>query len=351
MLSNKKDFYRYAGDPLQVCGIKEYQLLNGKAKGVRAFDVKNGSGLEFTVLPDRCLDFSSLSFKGVNCTLLGKTGVTTPDWRDTDNFFRGFYAGFLTTCGLRNVGGGCEDAGEKFGIHGRISNIPAEDVCASTEWVDGVPEMTISGRMRESAFFAENMMLERKIVCRYGENKFRICNTVENIGFRPEKLMYLMHFNMGYPFLDEGSYMMAETKKLLPRDPEAENGVNDYFLAEKPQHAYAEQVFYHELFADAEGRTMVAFVNPKLEIALSLSFSKKQFPLFTHWKQMGEGEYVFGMEPCNCYVGGRGDARNEGLVTEMEPFEKRQFDVEVTLYDGKAEIRELEAYMKKNLVF
>jgi len=345
-LKTKEEFYRYAGDPLQVCGITEYELKNGKAKGVRAFDVKTGAGLEFTVLPDRCLDFSRLSINGINCTLLGKTGVTTPDWRDTDNFFRGFYAGFLTTCGLRNVGGGCEDGGEKFGIHGRISNVPAEQVCAKTEWADGVPVMTISGTMRESSFFAENMALERKISCRYGENKFTIENTVENIGFRPEKLMYLMHFNMGYPLLNEGSYFVAATRKLIPRDPEAEKGVNDYFLAEKPQHNYAEQVFYHDLATDENGDTMVAFVNPNLNIALSLKFSKAQFPLFTHWKQMGEGEYVFGMEPCNCYVGGRPDPRNEGLVTQMQPFEKRNFNVEVQLYSTAEEIKAMESYIK-----
>ncbi len=191
-LTDKEQFYRYAGDPDQICGIKKYELKSGKANGVMAFDVKNGSGLEFTVLPDRCLDISSLSFNGVNCSYLSKTGITAPAYNENGtNFFRSFYAGFLTTCGLRNVGNACEDNGESFGIHGRISNIPAEEISATTDWVNDALEMTISGKIKEASFFGENLLLERKITCRYGENSIKISNTVENHGFKPEVLMLL----------------------------------------------------------------------------------------------------------------------------------------------------------------
>ncbi|MDR1369632.1 MAG: aldose 1-epimerase family protein [Dysgonamonadaceae bacterium] len=339
----KEQFYRYVGDLTQICGIREYEMKSGRANGVRAFDVKNGSGLEFTVLQDRCLDISALSFNGINCSYLSKTGVTAPAYNGNGtNFSRTFYGGFLTTCGLRNVGDACEEHGECFGTHGRISNLPAEEIRASVDWVDDIPEITVSGKIRESSFFGENILLERKISCRYGDNRIRISNTIENQGFKPEVLMLLLHFNIGYPLLSPCSRFLSPFKEVIPRDAQAEAGIRDFERMQPPTKEYAEQVFYHTLRTDGENNTMVALINPEIETGLSLTFNRNQFSRFTQWKQMGEGEYVLGMEPCNCYVGGRSDARNKGFLTGIQPFEKKQFDVTVELHSGIKQLEMLE---------
>lgn len=331
---------KYAGDFSQLFGIKEYTLSGGKASGVKAFDVKTGSGLEFTVIADRCLDIAGLSFKGINCSYISKTGIVAPEYYDENGigFLRSFHAGFLTTCGLRNVGVSCEDQGEYFGIHGRISNTPAEEVSATTEWIDDFPVLTIAGKMREARLFGENLVLSRKIICKYGENKITIQNTVENLGFRKEALMLLFHFNMGYPLLDEDSILVTPTDKLTPRDPEAEKGEASYLQCQPPTPDYAEQVFYHNLKSDQNGDTCVALINQKLEIGVAIHFNKNQLFNFTQWKQMGEGEYVMGMEPCNCYVGGRADPRNSGILEYLEPGGIRNFDLTIKLLNGMDEI-------------
>ena len=41
------------GDLSQVMGAKEYMMMDGKSKGVRTLEVRNGGGLEFTVVEDR----------------------------------------------------------------------------------------------------------------------------------------------------------------------------------------------------------------------------------------------------------------------------------------------------------
>ena len=199
---NKREMLKYVGDFSQLFGIKEYTLSSGKANGVKAFDFRNGSGLEFTVLADRCLDIEALSLKGINFSYISKPGIVAPTYYDQDGlaFLRNFFGGFLTTCGLRNVGNGCEVDGEVLGAHGRIGNTPAEEVCSKVDWVDGLPVLTLSGKMREARMFGENLTLERKITCRYGENKILIQNTVENNGFRTEPLFLLFHFNMGILF-------------------------------------------------------------------------------------------------------------------------------------------------------
>ena len=57
---DKKELLRHLGSISQVGGLKRYELTEGRAKGVEAVDVVTGSGLEFTVLPGRCMD--------LNCT-------------------------------------------------------------------------------------------------------------------------------------------------------------------------------------------------------------------------------------------------------------------------------------------
>lgn len=340
---NKRELLKYVGDFSQLFGIKEYTLVDGKSKGVRAFDVKNGTGLEFTILADRCLDIAGLSFNGLNCSYITKTGIVAPEYYDENGigFLRSYLAGFLTTCGLRNVGSPCEVDGEYFPLHGRMANTPAEQVCASTEWIDGVPVLTISGKMREARLFGENLILDRKITCKYGENKIILRNTVENCGFKREALMLLFHFNMGYPLLDENAVLVTPTAKLTPRDQVAINGETTYNQCQAPTADYAEQVFYHALNADKEGNTCVALVNKNLKIGAAIHYSKNELFNFTQWKQMGEGDYVMGMEPCNCYVAGRADASKNESLEYLEPGEIRHFDLTIELVNGMEEIDNL----------
>jgi len=201
--------------------------------------------------------------------------------------------------------------------------------------------MTISGKMREARFFGENLVLRRKISCRYGENRIVIQNTVENLGFKKEALMLLFHFNLGYPLLDENAKLLTPTEQLIPRDQEAVKGEVSYGQCTKPAPDYVEQVFYHKLRANQEGDTCVALINEKLEMAVAIHFNKRQLFNFTQWKQMGEGEYVVGLEPCNCYVGGRTDPRNEGILEYLEPGEIRNFDLMVEALHGMNEITSL----------
>jgi hypothetical protein len=332
----KNHILRHTGDPGQVVGIKDYILNSGKAKGVRAFDIRNGSGLEFTILADRCLDIAGLYFKGVNCSYLSRSGIVAPEFFEPEGsgFLRSFFAGFLTTCGLRNVGAPCEVDGEKFGIHGRISNTPAEEISSYCSWDNDTPVITVNGKMREARLFGENLILHRTISCKAGENKISIHNTVENAGFKSEPLMLLFHFNLGYPLLDNEAKLITPTIKLLPRDEIAEKGKDCYGSFEDPVPGYAEQVFGHELRGNQEGKKRVSLVNPNLPLALSLEFNMNQLPEFHQWKQMGEGDYVLGLEPANCSVLGRAAALESQKVSIIEPGETMHFDIGVYITES-----------------
>ena len=193
----KREILKYVGDSSQLFSVKDYTLNGGKAAGTRAIDIKNALGLEFTVLPDRGMDIAWTSYKGINLSYISKTGIVAPQYFNESGiaFLRSFYGGMLTTCGFMNVGSPCEDNGENLGLHGRISNTPAEEVYAGTEWIEDVPVMKVKGKVREARVFGENIRLEREISCNCSENKITISDTVENYGFKKEPLMLLYHFN------------------------------------------------------------------------------------------------------------------------------------------------------------
>jgi len=149
---------------------------------------------------------------------------------------------------------------------------------------------------------------------------------------------------MGYPLLDENAILVTPTGELTPRDQEAINGEASYNQCQPPTADYSEQVFYHTLNADQNGDTCVALINKKLSLGAAIHFNKNQLFNFTQWKQMGEGDYVMGMEPCNCYVGGRTDPRNAPIQEYLEPGEIRNFDLTIELVNGNEEIASI---MKK----
>ena len=57
---------KYIGHDSQVYGVEEHRLVGGKGDGMRLLQVRNGKGLDFTVVADRCADISRLSFQGIN---------------------------------------------------------------------------------------------------------------------------------------------------------------------------------------------------------------------------------------------------------------------------------------------
>ena len=216
---DKRGLARYVGDFSQLFGVRDMTLNGGRAQGVRALEVNNGAGLVFTILADRGLDIAWLSIGGRNLSYIARSGIVAPAYFQEGglNFLKSFHAGFLTTCGLRNVGPPCEDGGEVFGLHGRISHVPAEDVSAVIDWDGEQPVIVVRGKLREARLFGENLILERTISCPIGGKSFKITDRIENMGFSPEPLMLLYHFNLGYPLLDDSAELLLPIKKSVDR--------------------------------------------------------------------------------------------------------------------------------------
>jgi hypothetical protein len=348
---NFKEIKPYIGDLSQIFPVREFRLCGGKSDGVRAIDVKNGAGIDMTILIDRCMDISHLRYKGINIGYISPCGVVAPEYFGDKGleFIRSFTVGFLTTCGLSTIGTPCVDGDEELGLHGRISNTPAENFSVNVEEENGVPVLRVKGTMREAILYGAYLTLTREIVCEYGKNVIKIKDTVENKSFKKLPHMQLYHFNYGYPLLTEETKLLLPSSSLVPRNDHAATGLDRWNIVETPTDGYEEMCFYHDLKADSKGETLAGVYNPTLNTGVIVRFDKNMFDNFTEWKMMGKGEYVLALEPCNARVDGRTEERKHGRLKYLEPGEKKVYNLTVEFLDGADDLSKASEEIKKLL--
>jgi len=345
---SRYDLMRRIGDISQVAGIKTYRLSDGNEKDVDAVDFRTGTGFRFTVLPGRGMDISHAEYNGQSLNWRAPAGDVNASFFEPDGlgWLRGFYGGLMVTCGMTYAGAPCVDEGKSLGLHGRMSYIPARNVWADGEWNGDEYTMWAQGKMREAVIFGENIQVTRKIWARLGESRLYLNDTVENLGFETVPHMYLYHINAGFPVVDECSILLSPSKEVIPRDEEAKIGAEDYYKFQKPASGFKEKVYYHDMTPDAKGHVYVALVNEKFNdnqgFGLYVKYTKSQLPRFVEWKMNGEGVYVVGMEPANCYVDGRDKEREKGTLQFLKPGEKREYELEIGVLTSIADIKTIE---------
>ena len=310
---------QYIGHPNQTYGVEQYRLEGGKGDGMRMLRVRNGKGLDVDICLDRCGDLYRVTFKGDNFGYMSPCGFVSPQYynpKDSE-FLKSFTAGFLTTCGLTQVGPPCEDSGEELGLYGNIGNVPSE---YHSYWEDE-EGLHIRISMRDASVFAHKLVLDREYIFNLEGNMIRLRDTVKNIGSSKAPLMLLYHCNIGYPLLSENAELYIPADSVKPSDAPSEKGLKDRLKMEKPQPNFAEQCFFYGF----SGVPTVAIYNPDIKKGLDITFDAKNLNCFTEWKMMGEKDYVLGLEPGNCNPIGRAEARAEGVLQFISPGEEKDF--------------------------
>ena len=338
-----RELHRRVGRLDQVAGIEPLVLDDGSARGVRILRVRTGSGLSFTVVPDRGMDLDAAEYRGVPLAWLSHTGVVAPSFRETEGegWLSSFHGGLLVTCGLQNVGPPGERDGEALGLHGRISNTPASRVSREARWDERGCVLEARGEVHEGRVFGADLVLKRTISARVGESTIRIEDTVGNEGFDPQPLMLLYHMNLGWPLLDETSNLVGPGRPgepPEPRDEEARGGLESWDQFPGPTPGFQERVFFHRPEASDGGWAEARLENTALEggLALSVRFRPEELPEFIQWTMTGEGTYVVGLEPATCRVGGYEVEERAGRVIWLAPGEVHvsQLEIEISPSSG-----------------
>lgn len=331
---NRCDFLRRVGTAGQVFGSKEFRLSEGKGNGVRGIEMYNAQGMRLTVLPDRGFDIAALSCRGINIGFMSKTGITHPAYFAEDGtrgFFRSFYAGFLTTCGLTYMGAPSREGEQILGLHGLVSNIPACGVWTDCTWGGERAYITAGGKISQAQVFGENLELTRTIILDAFENRIKISDHIENLGFCRQPFMLLYHMNYGYPMLSPDCRLILPTDKIIPRDEDAAKGLGHYLQISEPEDLGKEEVFFHTMRQDNNGLVRYRFENNMLGIAVETAYNADALTHFTQWKSMISGEYALGLEPGNCHVLGREKAQLGGELKYIEAGEVVQTEIEISI--------------------
>lgn len=320
----------YVGHPTQLAGAEEHILVNGKGRGMRLLEIRNGCGLEITVLPDRCADLARVFLDGINLGYVSPSGYVAPAFYDGlgNGFLKSFSAGFLTTCGLTAAGAACQDGGEALGLHGMASNTPCEYVT----WEETEQEMIVRAVVRQAALFADQLELTRRYVVSKEKNQIQVWDCVENVGSKQSPLMLLYHFNIGYPLLSENAEVVIPHHSVIPRDSDAEQGLTCRLTMEPPQRGYREQCFYYQM-KTKNHKAYAGVFNKDINKGVSMIYDSKTLDCFTEWKMMGEHEYVLGLEPGNCTPDGRDVMRRKGLLKFLQPGQKYQTNI-ILIFDS-----------------
>ncbi len=313
--------------------IRKRTLRGGLRDGIDLIEVHNGA-LSYSILPTRGMGLWHGDYRGLALGWRSPIeGPVHPKYVNlADRGGLGWLAGFdelLCRCGLASNGPPGEDVwtdatGAKqraqLTLHGRIANLPAQAVEVSVS-LDPPHELSVTGEVEEAALFFPQLKLTTTYTTVPGSNRVVISDRVVNRGARPAEMQMLYHVNLGPPFLEAGSRVLAPVREVAPLTARAAEGIDTLETYGPPAAGFAEQVYVYQLVADARGMTLALLVSAAGDRAVCLRWPTAALPCFTVWKNtmaVEEG-YVTGLEPATNYPNFRGFERQQGRVRLLPP--------------------------------
>lgn len=343
--------------------IRKRWLRGGLRDGVDVIELHNGA-LSFMVLPTRGMGLWRGAYRS---SYLGwrspVSGPVHPKFVNQEALGGiGWLQGFdewLVRCGLSSMGPPGEDPVTKrrITLHGPIANRPAHFVEARVN-LDPPHELSVVGHVEESGLFLPHLHLTVTLTTVPGSNRLVIHDVVENRSAQPTELQMLYHCNVGAPFLEAGSRVVAPIRELSPISARAAEGIDTYDTYLGAQTGFAEQVYCYDLLADHSGKTLALLYNAAADKGMVLRFNHNELPCFTVWKNTGavEDGYVTGLEPATCFPNFKAFERERGRVKVLPPGGKWEATWSIEIHDttqgvstALAEIVSLQAHVKSKI--
>lgn len=350
----RREVAALSGDLSQFAGVRLMKLGDGIEAGQRVLEFRTGSGLRFVVMVDRCMDIGSCDFNGMAIGWNSAAGFRSPAYHDPEGehglgFMRSF-SGLLMTCGLDHIlGSESIEVPEynypgrpkaTYDIHGRVNMLPARLTGYGERWKDDRCVLWAEGVVRQSAVFAEDLELTRRIEVEVGTNEITLSDQVRNHGFNRTPHMLCYHINVGHPILADGARYVAPIEDVVwaaHADSYTDQGVG-YARPSGPKDTFREQVWQHEMKADAIGRVSIALINDALPLGFEVTTRKDELPCTYEWQHLQSGAYAFGIEPSTHHVLGNEFARKRGEMIWLEHGDTRNYGLKLKVLASASEI-------------
>src|SRR5207253_1627577 len=117
-----------------------------------------------------------------------------------------------------------------------------------------------------------------------GSNRIIIHDVIQNRSAQPAEMQLLYHCNIGPPFLEAGSRIVAPIREMAPLTPRAAEGIDTHDTYLGPTVGFTEQVYCYDLLADASQRTLAMLYNAGADRGLVLRWNRADLPCFTIWR-------------------------------------------------------------------
>jgi hypothetical protein len=347
----KSDTMTRVGALDQLGGVRLVTLDDGAERGVRVVEFRTATGLDFGVVVDRAMDIGWFRHQGRSVAWHSPTGWVGPWFREIEGlgWLRSFAGGLTATCGLDHILFPQDDPADtynypgrtvtEYGLHGRISNVPATLRSYGTKWEGDSCELFAEAEVRQVGALAENLVLRRRISVDLFGTTVSLEDVVTNEGHYPTPHMLLYHINLGAPLLDSACELVAPSREITWRTPSATGGPDEHLHFADPTPGFVEQAFEHVMVPDADGQVTVGLVNRRgaQPWGIALEYDGKAFPHFFQWRYFDAGTYVTGLEPSTNGISGRLDARETGHLTLLDPGESRSYRSRFSIVEGEAE--------------
>lgn len=331
----KVELSAYTSAPMPLACLRPFVYEQGRIRGMRGIDGWTGSGLRFTLWPDRGLDIGEVWFNDKPIAWL-HPGLGGPQYYEPEGngWLRTFGGGLMTTCGLTHFGSPEDYEGQHHGLHGRAAHLPAENLRIWQGWQGEEYLLKVEAETRQTVLFGENLVLQRSIETKLGSSTLIIRDKVTNFGSRPTFLGLLYHCNLGFPLVSPESRLVFDDLAVKPRTDFAKMGLAEHTLFSNPIPDCEEQVYFHTPRTDDKGFARAVLINPALDIGFELYWDAKTLPVLTQWKLMGAGEYVCGLEPATHAMAPYPDLREQGLPNTLNPDASVAFELHLRIFDN-----------------
>jgi hypothetical protein len=310
-------------------------LRGGLSHGVDVIEVRH-SDFGFVVVPTRGMGIWRASLGemqlGWKSPVRGPVHPALVRTEHPDGL--GWIDGFdelLVRCGLESNGAPEfeSDGRLRYGLHGKISNIPAHKV----EVVIDVERarIAIRGTVDEARLFGRKLRLETSIETSIGRPGIAVRDKVTNFSATAADFELLYHVNFGWPFLQPGARLLMPLKRLAPRDALAAADLPAWNLYGPQMPGSKEVCHFMEPAGDAEGNSQALLHNATGTEGVCVKFNVRQLPCFTIWKnrEAAQDGYVTGLEPATNFPNTKSFEKQMGRVVEIGPGESRNYRVEL----------------------
>jgi len=334
------------------CRVVKHTMPSGLSAGVETVEIDNGR-LSVVVLPTRGMGLWAMWLDdwriGWESPVRGPVHPRHVPLAEPSGL--GWLDGFdelLCRCGL--VSNGAPEFDERgqlrYGLHGRIANLPAQRLELRVD--DQTGEITLTGVVEESRFLFHQLRMKSSVTLAPGENRVRIVDEVTNFSARPGEVELLYHINVGRPLLEAGAQVVAPVKTVVPRSFRAAEGIDSWQHYGPPTPGFAEQVYLCDLAADAAQWTGVLLKNAAGSRGFGLRFRRDTLPCFTLWKNTGAASdgYVTGLEPGVNFPNTRSYEARHDRVKKLAPGETVRFALELSAYDHPTDVAAAESAIR-----